>query len=158
MANTSLNRSIKMTPKAALSLDKAGRAKLRANVLGSQKQGNRAAKPPHKIHTAVRIKINKSVLGKSTTPSWSSKIYKIEQIYPGRGPMEQPRYRINKKGADECCVNPSSDQPAIVVNRPLTGTYRVELMSGTSGHLVAGKAADGSLQPWVMLLEFTRRD
>ena len=77
-----------MTPKAALSLDKAGRAKLRANVLGSQKQGNRAAKPPHKIHTAVRIKINKSVLGKSTTPSWSSKIYKIEQIYPGRGPME----------------------------------------------------------------------
>ena len=82
MANTSLNRSIKMTPKAALSLDKAGRAKLRANVLGSQKQGNRAAKPPHKIHTAVRIKINKSVLGKSTTPSWSSKIYKIEQIYP----------------------------------------------------------------------------
>ena len=61
-------------------------------------------------------------------------------------------------GADECCVNPSSDQPAIVINRPLTGTYRVELMSGTSGHLVAGKAADGSLQPWVMLLEFTRRD
>ena len=37
VANTSLNRSIKMTPKAALSLDKAGRAKLRANVLGSQK-------------------------------------------------------------------------------------------------------------------------
>jgi len=61
------------------------------------------------------------------------------------------------QGTDECCVNPSSDEPALTVNRPTTGAYRVELMSGTTGELVAGKAAAGPLQPWIMLLEFTRK-
>ena len=60
-------------------------------------------------------------------------------------------------GTDECCVNPSSDEPEMCVNRPLTGTYRVDLVSGNSGKLVAGDAAAGPLKPWMMMLEFTRK-
>ena len=61
-------------------------------------------------------------------------------------------------GLDECCVNPSSTAPSICVNRPLTGTYRVELVSGTSGLLVAGtKVNDDQLRPWMLALEFTRK-
>ena len=46
-----------MTPKAALTLSKAGRTKLRENVLRSQEEGNRAAKlkPTLRVNMAVRI-------------------------------------------------------------------------------------------------------
>ena len=86
-------------------------------MLRSQEEGNRAAKPTYPVNMAVRIKINKSVLGKSTTPSWSSKINKVEQIYPGRGPMDQPRYRINKKGAQDLRYN-YNDLKAVIGGPP----------------------------------------
>ena len=117
VANDTVNRSTKMTPAAALTLDKAGRTKLRESVLRSQEDGNRAAKPVYPVNTTVQIKSNKSALGKSTTPSWSSKIYKVEQIYPGRGPMEQPRYRINRKGAQDLRYN-YNDLKAVIGGPP----------------------------------------
>ena len=58
-------------------------------------------------------------------------------------------------GDDECCINPASGVPALTVNRPQTGTYIVELMSGTTGALVTGKDGATDLQPWMALLEFT---
>ena len=79
----------------------------------------------------------------------------------GRIQLSQNFSRIDlgpySAGLDECCVNPSSEAPSLCVNRPLTGTYRVDLVSGTSGLLVAGKAVGGPLKPWMLALEFTRK-
>ena len=48
-------------------------------------------------------------------------MYKIEQIYPGRGPMEQPRYRINKKGAQDLRYNYYDLKPVIGPPAPIPG-------------------------------------
>ena len=113
VSNKSLLRSTGFTPAAALKLDKAGRATLRERVLRSQEEGGQLTLPDYPVGLAVRVKIPKNVLQKSTTPSWSSVIYKVLQAYRGRTPMGATRYRISRPRSDDLHYNCYDLQPVV---------------------------------------------
>jgi hypothetical protein len=113
VSNKSLLRSTGFTPAAALKLDKAGRATLRERVLRSQEEGGQLTLPDYPVGLAVRVKVPKNILQKSTTPSWSSVIYKVLQAYRGRTPMEATRYRISKPKSNDLRSNRYDLQPVI---------------------------------------------
>ena len=70
-----MNRMTGFTPRDALSLDKAGRETLRERVLRSQEEGGRPPRPDYPVNLAVRVKLAKGPLSKSTDWSWSKRIY-----------------------------------------------------------------------------------
>jgi hypothetical protein len=117
VANSSMNRSTGNTPKEALALDKAGRATLRGRVLRAQEEGGRPPRKDYPLGLAVRYKLAKSALAKSTTPSWSQRIYKVTGVYPGRSPMEATRYRIDKPRSADLRYGPH-DLKAVIEGPP----------------------------------------
>ncbi len=96
VANSTWQRTTRFTPTQAATLNKEGRAKLRANVLNYQRQADTARLPDYPLGLAVRYRLNKGVLSKSTTPNWSERIFKIVRVinYPNSG--RATKYVINR--------------------------------------------------------------
>ena len=98
--NTSLNRTIGMTPKKASTLSRQEAQILRDKVAETLKEENRERPTDYEIGDNVRIKIAKGKLDKSSTPNWSAAIYKIRNVIKGKS-SKATRYLIEGKQNDQ---------------------------------------------------------
>ena len=102
--NNQFNRGIGMSAVQALKLKPWEYPKLRQHnkkAYGKKETVVVNTEAKFKVGDNVRRKLNKSVLGKSSKPSWSSEIYKVVEIVQKDG-VNATKYKIDwKKGEDK---------------------------------------------------------
>lgn len=96
-------RTTEYTPNEALQLKTETQlSKLVENVETKHKEEyNPEFSQSYKVDDKVRVKLNKGTLGKSSTPSWSSRLYTIGQIVKSKTPTVADKYKIKELAQDQ---------------------------------------------------------
>ena len=99
--NDQIVRTTKYTPKEALELSEDDRQKLIDNVKANQDFDQVVKKDILKVGDRVRVKIAKGVLGKASTPNWSSDIFVIGRVIQSANPQIADKYKLRGKAQDQ---------------------------------------------------------
>ena len=99
--NNQLVRTTKYTPNEALNLREEDWNKLIENVAKEQTFSVVVQKDIFKVGDSVRIKLNKSSLGKSSTPSWSDKVHTVGRVIPSKNPQIADKYKVVGMAQDQ---------------------------------------------------------
>ena len=99
--NKQLIRTTKYTPDEALELKPDEYKKLIDNVKANQDEDIIVVKDIYNIGDKVRLKLNKGTLGKSSTPSWSEKVYSVGKVIKSENPQIADKYKIVGRAQDQ---------------------------------------------------------
>lgn len=99
--NNQYIRTTKYTPNEALQLPKEEWGTLIENVKSGHTFDVAVRKDIYEVGDTVRLKLNKSTLGKSSTPSWSEKLFKIGRVIKSDNPVIADKYKIEGMAQDQ---------------------------------------------------------
>lgn len=94
-------RTTKYTPNEAQKLLKEDWNVLIENVKRNHTFDVAVRKDIYEVGDTIRIKLNKSSLGKSSTPSWSDKVFKIGRVIKSSNPVIADKYKIEGMAQDQ---------------------------------------------------------
>jgi len=99
--NNQYIRTTKYTPNEALQLPEEMWTALIENVKSGHTFDVAVRKDIYEVGDTVRIKLNKSSLGKSSTPSWSDKVFTIGRVIKSNNPVIADKYKITGMAQDQ---------------------------------------------------------
>jgi len=99
--NNQLIRTTEYTPNEAMGLAPEDYDKLITNVKEKQNQSIIVKKGVYKVGDKVRLKLNKGVLGKSSTANWSDDVYEVGEVIRNNNPVIADKYRIVGRAQDQ---------------------------------------------------------
>lgn len=99
--NNQLIRTTEYTPNEAMSLAPEDYNRLIANVKEKQNQEIVVKKGVYEVGDKVRLKLNKGVLGKSSTANWSDDVFEVGEVIRNNNPVIADKYRIVGRAQDQ---------------------------------------------------------
>lgn len=94
-------RTTEYTPNEALELKPDEYKKLIQNVKDNRDEDIIITKEWYKVGEKVRLKLNKSTLGKASTPNWSAKVFTIAKVVKNNNPQIADKYLIEGRGKEQ---------------------------------------------------------
>lgn len=99
--NKQIIRTTGYTPDDALKLKPNEYEKLIDNVKANHDDDIIVRKDIYKAGDKVRLKLNKGTLGKSSTPSWSDKVYTVGDVIKSKNPQIADKYKVVGRAQDQ---------------------------------------------------------